>query len=164
MSPPRRQPSHPQAGTRACDRKWITRSGNVRGRIAERTWELRIEHRTDGEWRWNGTPVPGLSDCRDLDFGFTPATNLLQMRRTTLAIGESADLPVAWLDLPEASLALLPQRYERLSATTYRYEAPTVGYSGVLEMNDSDFVRTYPGLWELDAPGRSDRFPSGILR
>jgi hypothetical protein len=30
----------------------------------------------------------------------------------------------------------------------YWYEAPTVGYRGLLELDATGFIRRYPGLWE----------------
>jgi hypothetical protein len=96
----------------------------------------------------NGAAVPGLEAYVDLDLGFTPATNLTQLRRVALAPGESAEVPVAWIDAPDGVLQALPQRYERRSATTYWYESPTAGYAELLELAPGGFVRRYPGLWE----------------
>jgi hypothetical protein len=61
----------------------------------------------------NSAAVPGLDGCIDLDFGFTPATNLLHLRRTGLAEGQEADVNVAWFDVPAGALTMLPQRYKR---------------------------------------------------
>jgi hypothetical protein len=123
--------------------------GEIAGWSATREINVHIERSEDG-WRVNGVLAPGLDGCVDLDFGFTPATNLVQMRRIALNVGESADVPVAWLDLPSAALERLPQRYERRSERTYWYEASSVGYAGILELNADGFVRRYPGLWELE--------------
>lgn len=98
----------------------------------------------------NGVAVDGLDHLVDLDLGFTPATNLPQLRRVPLAAGEAAEVPVAWLDMPAGRLGLLPQRYERRSESVYWYEAPTVGYAALLEVDPSGFIRRYPGLWEAE--------------
>lgn len=103
-----------------------------------------------GIWHRNSAKLAGLQRCLDLDLSFTPATNLLQLRRTALVIGESADVPVAWLDVPRGRLELLEQRYERRSQEVYLYEAPRFGYSGLLELDSSGFVRHYPGLWRME--------------
>jgi hypothetical protein len=34
-----------------------------------------------GVWRLNDLEISGLDECVDLDLGFTPATNLLPIRR-----------------------------------------------------------------------------------
>jgi hypothetical protein len=35
--------------------------------------------------------------CLDIDLGFSPSTNLLPIRRLTLAVGEAATVRAAWL-------------------------------------------------------------------
>jgi hypothetical protein len=111
---------------------------------------VRVERLESGVWHLDGTPVDGAQDCVDVDFGFTPATNLLLLRRLDLAVGQAADVTVAWLDVPDPALVSLPQHYERRSTHTYWYESPTVAYRALLEMADSGFVRVYPGLWEME--------------
>jgi len=95
-------------------------------------------------------PADRYREWKVLDLGFTPATNLSQLRRIALAEGQAADVPVAWLDVATGSLVALPQRYERRTASTYWYEAPSVGYADLLEVAPSGFVRRYPGLWEAE--------------
>jgi hypothetical protein len=105
--------------------------------------------RDNGGWRLNGGLVQGLKHLVDLDYGFTPATNALQLMRMALAPGERADLPVAWFDLDSPSLIELPQRYERRGEASYWYQAPTVPYQALLEIAPNGFVQSYPGLWRL---------------
>ena len=76
--------------------------------------------------------MSGLRDCMDLDFGFTPSTNLLQLRRLALDNGHGADAPAAWLNVSTGTLDVLAQRYERQSETTYWYEAPRFNYAEIL--------------------------------
>lgn len=106
--------------------------------------------RRDGAWYLDDTKVAGLDDLVHLDFGFTPSTNLQQLRHARLAIGEEADVPAAWFDVGEARLTRLPQHYRRLSEDRYSYESPTAGYSAILELAPNGFVRLYPDLWELE--------------
>ncbi len=131
-----------------CDDDWRTSEGRVRGWVGTRIVELQIARTPEGAWIFNGAPVGGLDGCADVDFGFTPATNLAQLRRVDLAIGQAADLPVAWLDVTSGQLELLRQRYERRSRSTYWYEAPRFSYAALLEVTPAGFVRSYPGLWE----------------
>jgi hypothetical protein len=137
----------------ACDAAWRTRQGEVRGWQGGQRVEFRILRTTEGVWTLNGTVVPELGTCLDLDLGFTPATNLLQIRRTALVEGQAADVPVAWLDVSAGTLEVLQQRYERRSATTYWYVAPRFDYAGLLEVDPVGFIRGYPGLWQAEPSG-----------
>jgi hypothetical protein len=134
-----------------CDAEWRSVAGEVRGWVGERAVRLDIARTPQNVWTIGGVAVPGLEQCVDLDLGFTPATNLFQLRRLALEVGQAADAPVAWLESSFAGLRLLPQRYERRSDTTYLYDAPTVGYHGLLEVDPTGFVRRYPGIWELES-------------
>ena len=132
------------------DARWETRRGVISGFLGDRTIAREIR-RDDAGWRLNGVAVEGLEHLVDLDYGFTPATNVLQLSRIALAPGQRADVPVVWFDFDNASLIELPQSYERRSEMSYWYEAPTVPYRALLEIAPNGFVRSYPGLWRLVA-------------
>ncbi len=132
------------------DARWQTRQGLISGLVSDKIIQHEIERDVMG-WRLNGVRVEGLEHLVDLDYGFTPATNVLQLSRIALKPGQWAEVPVVWFDLDSASLTELPQRYERRDETSYWYEAPTVPYQGVLEIAANGFVRSYPDLWRLVA-------------
>jgi hypothetical protein len=134
-----------------CDGSWRTRSGEIDGWVGTEPIAFSITRSAEGMWTRNGDAVPGLEDCVNLDLGFSPATNLFQLRRLALAEGQAADAPVAWLDVPSGALDLLLQRYERRSEFTYWYEAPRFNYAALLEVSSIGFVSRYPGLWEIQA-------------
>jgi uncharacterized protein len=138
-----------------CDFEWVSRQGHVRGWLGAKPVDLTLARTAEGVWTLNGAVTPGLESCADLDLGFTPATNTLQIRRLALVVGRSAPAPVAWLDVAAGSLALLQQRYERRSETTYWYESPRFNYEALLEVTPAGFVRLYPGLWEMELAGGS---------
>lgn len=133
-----------------CGADWATRYGRVTGRLGERAVDLTIRRADAGEWTLDGVAIAGLEGCLDLDLGFTPATNALQLRRVALAKGETRDVPVAWLDVAAGTLSHLHQRYERRSESSYWYEAPRFEYTASLEVAANGFVRAYPGLWEME--------------
>ena len=134
----------------ACDGAWHTREGAVHGWVGGREIAVEVERRGEGQWYLNGVTHPGLEGCVDLDFGFTPATNALQLRRVALGVGASADVPVAWLDVPSGALSRLDQHYRCVAEDAYAYSAPRFGYRAVLEVASSGFVRRYPDLWEAE--------------
>lgn len=131
------------------DRSWRTQQGHVHGWLGRRDVEIGIE-RTAAGWTLDGAEVPGLEGCVDLDLGFTPATNVLPIRRLALGLSEAADAPAAWLDVAAGALGELSQRYERRSEGSYWYEAPSFRYAALLEVTPTGFVRRYPGLWEME--------------
>jgi hypothetical protein len=130
------------------DRGWRAQTGQVRGEIGDASVSHHMAY-SEGGWSLDGTPVAGLAHLRDLDFGFTPATNMPALRRAALMVGQSADLPAAWFDLDPPGLVALPQHYHRQSQTQYDYQSPTAGYRAILELAPSGFVRIYPDLWEM---------------
>lgn len=130
-----------------CDPEWRTLEGRVRGWVGTRAVDTRVRRRPDGSWLHDGAAIDGLAGCDTLDYGFTPATNLLQLRRARLAVGDAADVPAAWLDVSGGPLSRLEQRYRRVASHAYAYEAPSAGYAATLEIGDDGFVREYPGLW-----------------
>lgn len=131
------------------DSTWRTVRGSVQGFLAERRIDHLISHETEG-WYLDGALIRGLDHLWDLDYGFTPATNILQLRRVAPAKGENVDVPVAWFDIDAATLTELPQRYGRLDETTYQYAAPSVAYQGLLELSANGFVKHYPQLWTME--------------
>jgi hypothetical protein len=130
------------------DARWETKRGLISGFLGDQTVQHEIKRDSAG-WRLNGLRVEGFEHLVDLDYGFTPATNVLQLSRIALKPGQSAEVPVAWFDLDSASLTELPQRYERRSEASYWYEAPTVPYQNLMEIAPNGFVRSYPELWRL---------------
>ena len=110
---------------------------------------MRVRRTAAGEWRVGATVQRAVAGCVDLDLGFTPATNLLTIRRLGLVVGEKAEAPAAWLALPSTKLRVLPQTYLRSTKLGYDYEAPTVGYKGRLLVSTLGAVMQYPGLFEL---------------
>ena len=132
-----------------CDDRWETLSGQVRGSIGKREIGYAIG-RQDRVWTLNDRAVAGLEHLVDLDLGFTPATNFQQLQRVPIAQGEAVHLPVAWFDVDAGSLTELPQIYERRRENEFWYEAPSVGYAGLLALAPNGFIRHYPNLWEAE--------------
>ena len=130
-----------------CDSHWHTQWSTVRGWLGGSALDWSVVRGAHGEWKFNDVAVPEVAHCVDLDLGFTPATNLIALRRLNLQPGEAADAPAAWLDLEEGGLNLLAQRYERRSDTGYWYTAERFDYAALLDVSAEGFVRDYPGLW-----------------
>ena len=133
-----------------CDDDWRTLSAEVTGWL-DRT-SISVLIKTDGDQNWwlNGVEQPDIKSCTDVDLNFSPSTNLLPIRRLNLAIGEAAEVRAAWLRFPSFKLELLPQQYQRLDETTYRYESAGGQFVSELKVNRSGFVVEYPGIWRAE--------------
>jgi hypothetical protein len=127
---------------------WSTREGQVSGFIGERNIDTRITRGTRG-WMLNGKGF-GMADVVDLDLGFTPATNMAQLKRVNLSPGDSAKFDVAWLEAGDEELVRLPQAYRRMSEFDYDYESPTSDYRGTIVLARSGFAEVYPGPWQIE--------------
>ena len=136
----------------ACDKAWRTLSGTIGGFLGPKPIAHSIARRGNA-WLLNGETVAGLDHLVDLDLGFTPATNTIQLRRVPLAVGAAAEIPAAWLDVDNGTLSELPQHYERRSETAFWYRAPSFGYEALLEFATNGLIRRYPDLWEAEADG-----------
>jgi uncharacterized protein len=131
------------------DSKWKSRSARIIGFRGRKEIDIRVRRTADGQWRVGTEVQSAVAGCADIDLGFTPATNILAVRRLSLRIGEQAEAPAAWLALPRMKLRVLPQTYLRSTRIEYDYEAPTVGYNGRLQVSSLGAVVRYPGLFEL---------------
>jgi hypothetical protein len=137
------------------DREWRTRAVEVTV-LDPKPRRLCLRSEGDGRWRHaDGTPVDELDGCPDVDLGCTPFTNSLPIRRLGLDVGESADVRAAWIGVPELEVEALEQRYTRLDARRYRYEATASGFSAELEVDEDGIVLDYPDGWRRVRPRES---------
>ncbi|HEU0077065.1 MAG TPA: putative glycolipid-binding domain-containing protein [Longimicrobiaceae bacterium] len=130
-----------------CDAAWRTESATVEGWAGSEPVRVHLAADADRRWRLDGSGQPQVEGCMDVDLGFTPATNLLALRRLDLAVGAEAEVRSAWLDFPGFALEPLPQSYRRTSDTTYAYESSGGAFTAELRVNAAGFVVHYPGLW-----------------
>lgn len=131
------------------DRYWRTRQATIAGSIGHRPLQLRIVATTAG-WQLNGGAQHQVAPLPDLDLGFTPATNLIPVRRLRLAVGEYAEAPAAYLEFPRLRLVELPQTYRRLDRERYDYRSPSTGYHGILRISSHGAVIDYPRVFSLE--------------
>jgi uncharacterized protein len=126
-----------------CDGRWRVRETVVD--LFDGTEPLRLEADGDGRWAVAGEPLPSLEGCLDVDILTTPFTNTLPIRRLELAVGESADIDLAYVDVPGLEVSRERQRYTRLDQVTYRFEAGE--FAADLLVDGDGLVVEYPGLF-----------------
>ena len=130
------------------DSAWRTRRAGVNGYLGNRAINMRI-NAAGNRWKVNSELQDNIAGCLDVDLGFTPATNLIAIRRLSLKVGQYAEAPAAYLAFPTMHFVKLAQTYYRTGRNEYEYEAPTVGYAGTLQVTSSGAIVHYPGLFEL---------------
>jgi uncharacterized protein len=149
---------------------WVVDSQSIRLRYEIRVdavWRVReanidmwlptyrqLKLRSNGCGRWTdaaGQPVDRLDGCVDIDLTVTPFTNTLPIRRIRLEQGESEEISVAYIEVPELSVRLARQRYTYLGMRgdggLYRYEGLENGFKTELQVDASGIVLDYPGIW-----------------
>lgn len=131
-----------------CDPEWHTLGADVAGKHGERRISLRVQRGAQG-WTLNDTPQPQVAGAMDVDLAFTPATNLMPLRRLSAGDLSRLDTRSAWLRYPNCDLRPLDQTYDAgQSAELVSYHAAQTGYVTQLCVDQSGFVTLYPGLWE----------------
>jgi hypothetical protein len=133
-----------------CDTAWNTVLGRVSGWVGDKNIELEFASDPTRHWRLNETECVAVARCIDVDLSFTPATNLLPIRRLQLPIGKEAIVRAAWLRFPTFDFEPLEQIYLRVDAGIYRYETLAGKFVKELKVNEAGFVTQYPGFWKIE--------------
>ncbi|KUF10523.1 putative glycolipid-binding domain-containing protein [Pseudoponticoccus marisrubri] len=128
------------------DGDWRTTSADISGEYGGGAVGWRLLRDPTGTWQLNDTAQPQLDGAEDVDLGFTPATNLMPLRRLP-EVGRLSTR-AAWLRLPGPQVGILTQSYTRERGGLVAYEARESGYRTHLAVDAQGFVTTYPGLWE----------------
>jgi hypothetical protein len=135
----------------ACDLRWVTRHCSLRGYVGATPVALDILRSVGGNWRVGGVDAPSLQECTDIDLGFTPATNLLPIRRLQLEVGQRAVVRAAWIRFPEFTAEVLEQVYTRQAIDRYLYESDGGNFRRELRVDPFGSVVDYPELWRAEA-------------
>jgi uncharacterized protein len=132
------------------DSAGCTRNAHVVSR--SRTGSRSVVLATDGAGQWtvNGQAASGLDGCLDVDLESSAVTNALPVRRLSLATGERAEAPAAYIRALDVSVERLEQTYERAAdqgpRSCYDYTAPAFEFSCRLVYDESGLVVAYPGI------------------
>jgi len=128
-----------------CDEHWRVRSLDVH--VAGQD---SVGLRADGAGNWSdadGTPLPALQGCTDVDLSGSPFTNTLPIRRLGDALRERQEIRVAYVDLPKLDVQPVLQAYTELAPDRVRFESLSRPFSAELEVDGDGLVLHYPGLF-----------------
>ena len=139
-----------------CNSNWETQTVSVNGHLGAKSANVVFSRNPAGAWYSNDEHVPEVDGCTDIDLGFSPATNLLPIRRLALPIGGRAVVRAAWLPFPELSLKLLDQVYTRLDSDHYLYESADGSFQRNLHVGADGFVLEYPDYWRTVAIAKTE--------
>lgn len=128
------------------DARWFTERAIVRWQGNGSTGRMLLEHDGKGHWTIDGALRASLTGCGDIDFGFSPVTNLMPVRRLGSDEGSEVAVRAAWLRFPALEVTAAEQTYTRLNAGRVRYESRS-GYRAELQVSEWGFVTHYPELW-----------------
>ncbi len=127
------------------DASWRTRVVLLRTTSGQ---VLHLESNGQGSWHEDGRPQPALQGCIDVDIQATPLTNTLPIRRLDPKDGESVDIRLVYIGIPDLTVAPADQRYTALrSGSLYRFESLESGFTADLPVDEDGFVLDYPGLF-----------------
>ena len=126
-------------------------------------WAMCLEQESPGHWTMPfHVPLPQLQHCTDIDISLTPFTNTIPVRRLSLQPGQSADITVAYIDVPallkvssdqqlSTQIKAIKQRYTCLSlydnGGIYEYENLSSGYTAELPVDSDGLVLDYPNAF-----------------
>jgi len=133
-----------------CDANWVVRGVGLTTELAHGSPTV-VEIRSDGRGHWtnsDGSPLPHLDGCVDVDISTTPFTNTLPIRRLELQPGQSETIHVTYINVETLAVEPWEQRYTGIEPGAVRYESDTGGYfRRDLEIDEDGLVRNYPGLF-----------------
>mgnify|MGYP001400404160 FL=1 len=143
-----------------CDKAWATRYASVETRgQPDGPRYLQLLAMDDGSWQFRTAPsreaaidlpfqdLPLPDDCADVDFEFSPLTNILPLRRLRLRPGQAADVVTLWVRVPDLRIETLEQRYHLRAAGQVQYEAAGE-FQAAITIDRFGFVIRYDDLWE----------------
>jgi uncharacterized protein len=132
------------------DDHWATRTARVWGWSGSGERTVEVEADGAGAWSINGSALPELDGCFDLDLESSACTNTLPVHRLGLEIGDRADAPAVYVRALGLEVERLDQSYQRVAddgaRQCYDYRSPTFDFEAYLVYDESGLVLEYPGI------------------
>jgi uncharacterized protein len=135
----------------AVDGQWRPSQAQARITTPAATREIVLRSPHGAGWEVDGELRPDLDGCPDVDFGWTPATNTVPIRRLGLQAGQTASITAAWVRFPQLDVVASEQRYRRLATDRWQYTSGPYDCQLVTDP-DTGLVLSYgDDLWRAAA-------------
>jgi hypothetical protein len=132
------------------DERWRTRSARVTGWSVAGEKDVQLDGDGTGHWEVDGSSVPELDGCLDVDLESSACTNALPVHRLAMAVSESAAAPAVYVRALDLQVGRLEQDYMRREDDGdhqhYEYRSPSFGFECRLVYDASGLVIDYPGI------------------
>jgi hypothetical protein len=128
-----------------CDEHWQVRSLDVH--VAGKD---SVCLRADGAGNWtdaDGTPLPALQGCMDVDLSGSPFTNTLPIRRLGESLRQRQEIKVAYVDLPKLDVQPVSQAYTSMAPDRVLFESLSRPFTAELEVDGDGLVLRYEGMF-----------------
>jgi hypothetical protein len=136
------------------DADWRTRSVHAVNSTVPGDREVVLGRTTDDRWTVNGVARPDLDGCQDVDFESSAVTNTLPVHRLPFVLGETFEVPAAFVQADDLTVVRIEQRYRLLSSDDQRhvfhYQSATFDFECELTFDASGLVLDYPGIATRD--------------
>ncbi len=142
----------------SCDANWNVRHFSVESLSGNARVELTRD--ASGWLDSNGRTQESLRGCTEIDIMATPFTNTLPIRRLGLRPGQSAEIAVVYVHIPDLEVSRANQVYTCLrwgsGGGVVRYESMSTGFRADLTVDADGLVTDYPGIfrqvWKKSGP------------
>ncbi|WP_158210825.1 putative glycolipid-binding domain-containing protein [Myroides phaeus] len=129
------------------DEQWETRFFSINSYQGHKHYSVNA-HKINNLWVIDDIERPEFNECLAIDIATTPYTNTLPINRLKLVIGESKELSVLYINPLEERIALVMQRYKRLSEDTYYYENLWNDFKATITVDEDGIVKDYSDMYK----------------
>ncbi len=110
-----------------------------------------VRRAPDDTWTLNGISAPTVTGAKDIDFGFSPSTFTLPIRRLKLDVGNEVEILVARLDLENTRLNPIHLVIRHTAKNEYEWLETETGTTSHLSVDAQGIVQAHKGHWIAQA-------------
>ena len=135
------------------DLQWNVKEFMIEFHVSDHKHAFNLTRDVAGNWADSeGNACPEFNGCSYIDISLTPLTNSLPINSLKMAIGESHEFSLIYIDVLEAEMRLDHQKYTRQSSNSYRFENDGGKFTADITVDEDGFVIDYPKLFQMLKP------------